>query len=645
MIIILISFVLQRLTKNALKPTFFVGVALLLGACQTSVLQPQVSGTSAPLPIDTSETPKSAEKTSSTQKSAPIQTLKPIAPAALVTDVQLGEVPIKNTTAFAVVDNKIAMKPTLTAQAIAEQIANDNSLGWSELDTEASTAAATNLLAEAQAKVKVISPLGITAHVTTKPSAEVVPEPVLDLWQLTVANYGLGNIDNARIDQHYNWYKKHKEYMHRVTTRASRYYHFMLHTALDNSLPAEIALLPIIESGFDPFAYSSGRASGAWQFIPATGLSFDLKQNWWYDGRRDITASTKAAHLYLQQLHKMFDGDWLLAIASYNGGQGTVLKAIKRNIKAGKPTDFWSLDLPKETMNYVPKLLAVARVVAEQAGTQVLNSIADEVYFESIDVGSQIDLAQAAEMANITTDEMYRLNPAFNQWATDPQGPHHLLIPVAHLETFKASLIQLPPSKRVAWERYKIVPGDSLLRLAHRYHVSVDLLRTINNIDGNMIRAGKTLMIPIASKDAEAYTLSAAQRVISRQKQINQTQASARIAYTVKSGDSLWEIAQKYKVSVKQIASWNKMGTKSVLQIGDKLNIWPRSSGNKLALSKRKLVKKLTYKVRSGDNLSAIAQRFSVTVNDIQKWNQSLTKYLQPGQKLSLFVNVTKLKQ
>jgi membrane-bound lytic murein transglycosylase D len=419
----------------------------------------------------------------------------------------------------------------------------------------------------------------------------------------------------------------------------------MLHEALDQSLPAEIALLPIIESGFDPFAYSSGRASGALQFIPNTGLSFGLKQNWWYDGRRDIVASTKAAHEYLLLLHKMFDGDWLLAIASYNGGQGTVLKAIKRNRKAGKPTDFWSLDLPTETMNYVPKLLAVARVIAEQAGTKTLNSIEDKVYFKSVDVGSQIDLAQAAEMANITTDEMYRLNPAFNQWATDPQGPHKLLIPIAHLDTFNASLLEQPSSQRVSWKRYKIVSGDSLLRLANRYHVSVDVLRTINNIDNNMIRTGKTLMIPIASKNAAAYTLSAAQRVINKQQQITQTQASQRIEYKIKSGDSLWKIADKYKVSIKQIASWNKIGTKSVLQIGDKLNLWPRSSSTKLATAERNVVKKLTYKVRSGDNLSVIAHRFSVTVDDIQKWNQSLTKYLQPGQKLSLLVNVTKLKQ
>ena len=584
---------------------FLVAVALLLSACQTPLLQPQQSNSDTP---------------SSISSDAPIDSV-----VSTPKEIQLS--------------NEIRYNTEAPTYESAEKIANDNAHGWSELDSDASTATAANLLAEAYDKTE--------DNIAVNISTEATPEPIakLDLWQLTVANYGLGDIENARIDKYYNWYNTRKEYIHRVTTRAKRYYHFMLHEALDKSLPAEVALLPIIESGFDPFAYSSGRASGAWQFIPNTGLVFGLKQNWWYDGRRDIVASTKAAHEYLLLLHKMFDGDWLLAIASYNGGQGTVLKAIKRNRKAGKPTDFWSLDLPRETMNYVPKLLAVARVIAEQAGTKTLNSIEDKVYFKSVDVGSQIDLAQAAEMANITTDEMHRLNPAFNQWATDPQGPHKLLIPIAHLDAFNARLLELPSSKRVAWKRYKIVSGDSLLRLAKRHHVSVDLLRTINNIDGNMIRAGKTLMTPIASKDAAAYTLSAAQRVINRQQQITQTQASQRIEYKIKNGDSLWKIAEKYKVSIKQIASWNKLGAKSVLQIGDKLNLWPRSSSTKLATAKRNVVKELTYKVRSGDNLSVIAHRFSVTVDDIQKWNQSLKKYLQPGQKLSLLVNVTKLKQ
>ncbi len=532
-----------------------------------------------------------------------------------------------------------------SAEQLAEKITQVNDLGWSELDTQSSTSTAADLLAEAyETEVDPFTPEVV--EVIKDDLVVVQPVPLdLDLWQVTVANFQLSHIQHPRIQTHYKWFSKHQEYMHRVTTRASRYYHYVLHTTLAQSLPAEIALLPIIESGFDPFAYSPGRAAGAWQFIPNTGRVFGLKQNWWYDGRRDIVASTQAAHKYLTQLHKMFDGDWLLAIASYNGGQGTVLKAIKRNKKAGKPTDFWSLNLPKETMNYVPKLLAVAKVVAQTAGTKTLFSVKDEAYFEAIDVGSQIDLAQAADMAEITTDEIYRLNPGFNQWATDPQGPHQLLIPVAHVQRFNTALENQPANQRVAWERYKIQPGDSLLKLAHRYHVSVDLLRTINNIDGNMIRAGKTLMIPIASQEAAAYTLSAAQRVINRQKQIAQTQASNRVSYIVKSGDSLWKIAKQYKVTVSQVARWNKIGTKSVLQIGDKINVWPRASAKKLGTVQRNVIKKLSYKVRSGDNLSAIAYRFSVTVKDIQKWNQALKKYLQPGQKLTLYVNVTKLKQ
>ena len=653
---------LHQSFKRQLKPIFYVAAAVFLSACQTPILQPNLSNS------DMAKVANIADVTDSANASDVVEISDVVAApdTAAVAKAKIPDTPLANATFEALapsIESVINIaKPVQplnvisynaeenaypSAQAIAEKIVHDNLLGWSEIDSDSSTSEAAHFLAEPHKNIEPVTPLDVSATMILERTIEIVPEiiPDLDLWQITVANYGLGNVVNARIDQHYNWYNSHKAYIHRVTTRASRYYHFMLHSALDQSLPAEIALLPIIESGFDPFAYSSGRASGAWQFIPSTGRSFGLKQNWWYDGRRDIVASTKAAHKYLLQLHKIFDGDWLLAIASYNGGQGTVLKAIKRNKKVGKPTDFWSLDLPNETMNYVPKLLAVARVISEQAGTNNLNSIANKAYFNAIDVGSQIDLAQAAEMANITTDEMYRLNPAFNQWATDPQGPHRLLIPIAHLNTFNSNLAKLPSSKRVSWERYTIVPGDSLLRLANRYHVSVELLQTINNIDGSMIRAGKTLMIPIASKDAAAYTLSAAQRVIARQKQINQTQASKRVEYKVKSGDSLWKIAKKYKVSIKQIASWNKLSSKSVLQIGDKLNIWPRSSSNKLPAAQRAIVKKLTYKVRSGDNLSVIAHRFSVTVKDIQKWNQSLKKYLQPGQQLSLFVNVTKLKQ
>ena len=545
----------------------------------------------------------------------------------------------------------------------AEQQTQDASEDhWSELDSADSNNTAAQLLAKAyasepdsqQPEVEVTMPVATTDpklalavntlldQPTAKVFVEPEPAPILDLWQITVQNYGLTDHYHSRVDAHDKWYRKHTEYMQRVTNRSSRYYHYVLNKVLAAGLPAEIALLPIVESGFDTFAYSHGRAAGAWQFIPSTGRMFGLKQTWWYDGRRDVIASTEAAIAYLQQLNGMFDGDWLLAIAAYNGGPGTVSKAIKANKKRGKPTDYWSLSLPKETMNYVPKLLGLSQVVADHAGTDKLTSVANEAYFEVIDTGSQIDLAQAAELAGVSVDEIYRLNPGYNQWATDPEGPHRLLVPISQAELFRSNLEQLPANKRIAWQRYIIQPGDSLLKLSKQYQVSVEMIRTLNNLEGNVIVAGKPLMIPVASKDASAYSLSAAQRVIKRQQQLSRTNAANRVVHEVASGDSLWTISKKYKVTVKQIASWNKIGTRSVLQIGQKLDIWPRVATTKLTSGSRSVVKKLTYKVRSGDNLSAIAYRFNVTVKDIQRWNTDLKKYLQPGQNLTLFVDVTK---
>ena len=480
-----------------------------------------------------------------------------------------------------------------------------------------------------------------------KPEPEPEPAPILDLWQITVASYALPAGKQTpevekRIQTHDAWYRKHTTYMQRVTKRSSRYYHYVLNQIMAAGLPTELALLPIVESGFDPFAYSHGRAAGAWQFIPSTGRMFGLKQTWWYDGRRDVVASTEAAIKYLTQLNTRFDGDWLLAIAAYNGGPGTVSKAIRANKKAGLATDYWSLKLPKETMHYVPKLLGLSQVVADHAGTEKITSVANQNFFQIVDTGSQIDLAQAADLADISVAEIYLLNPAYNQWATDPDGPHRLLVPSDVAGKFRQDLAKLPPEQRVAWQRYIIQPGDSLLKLSKQHHVSVDLIRSLNSLQGNIIVAGKPLMIPVASKNAEAYSLSAAQRVLKRQQQLSKINASHRIEHKVASGESLWTISKKYKVTIKQVVSWNKIGTNSLLQIGQKLNIWPRVASTKLTNGSRQVVKKLTYKVRSGDNLSRIAWRFNITVKDIQRWNSDLKKYLQPGQKLTLYVDVTK---
>ncbi len=476
---------------------------------------------------------------------------------------------------------------------------------------------------------------------TEEELAALAPIQELDLWDRIRHGYALPELDHKRITVERNWYAKHPSYMSRVSNRASRYMFHIVEELEKRNMPLEIALLPIVESAFDPFAYSHGRASGMWQIIPGTGKMLGLKQNWWYDGRRDVIASTDAALTYLERLHKRFDGDWLLALAAYNSGAGNVSKAIRKNKKRNKPLDFFHLDLPRETKAYVPRLLALAQLVKTPEKYAIeLPSIVNDSYFEVVDVGSQIDLAQAAELAGIEMATLYHLNPAFNRWATDPKGPHQLLVPKEFANNFKEQLATIPPVSRVTWERYTIKNGDTLSTIAQKFKVSVSSLQTINQIRGTRIRAGKTLMVPVASKSNTHYSHSLDSRIQQRYASVDKKQSGEQIDYTVQPGDSLWTISREYKVSVKKLARWNSMAPRDTIRPGQKLKIWTKIPKNANASG---VIRKVNYKVRNGDSLARIAQKFQVGVNDIVRWNAlNKNKYLQPGQSLTLYVDVTK---
>lgn len=468
---------------------------------------------------------------------------------------------------------------------------------------------------------------------------ESEPAPIDDVWHRVRTQLTFPIPENKRITAQKNWYLKHPSYMKRVAKRSKPFLHLIVEEIENQNMPLELALLPIVESAFDPFAYSHGRAAGMWQFIPGTGKRFGMKQTWWYDGRRDVIASTQGAMKYMQYLVKMFDGDWLHALAAYNSGEGRVMKAIKRNKRAGKKTDFWSLDLPRETRAYVPKLLALADILlnTDTNGFQ-WPKIENQAVTKAVEIGSQIDLALAADMAGLTLEELHALNPGFNRWATDPKGPHRLLLPIDRVTSFQLALQETDDKQRLNWVRHKVRSGDSLLKLAKQYHTTVDVIQQVNDMRGNMIRAGDFLLVPVALKSLEKYSLSQEQRLAATQ---SRKHGSYKLNHKVKPGDTMWDLSRHYKVNVRSLAKWNGMAPTDMLHPGKSLVIWV----NKVSDSQRKsaVMRSLTYTVRSGDSLARIASKFNVKIGDIQRWNQiNPKKYLQPGQKLKLYVDVTR---
>ena len=492
--------------------------------------------------------------------------------------------------------------------------------------------------------------LPVVADNTVVAEEELFPRIPLDTWERIRNGFTLPDVQHKRVRQELNWFKRHPEYIKRVVERSRPYLHYIIETVEAAGIPSELALLPIVESAFQPFAYSHGRAAGIWQFIPETGKRYGLKQNWWYDGRRDVYASTKAAIKLLKQLNINFKGDWMHALAAYNTGDGRVKRAIRRNKKKGKSTDFFALKLPKETRAYVPKLLALKLIIDNPKAYNItLDSIPDSPFFEQVKLDSQIDLALAAEMAGLPLDDIYRLNSGYNRWATSPNGPYDLLLPVTHVEGFKTKLAQVPANKRVKWIRHSIRKGETLGTIAQKFHTSISTIKRVNRLRGKMIRVGRDLTIPVASRSLREYRLSSNQR---KNKLQNIPRQGRKVSHIVQQGDTFWDLAQYHRVGVRQLAKWNSMAPRDRLQAGQRIIIWSRRGSsvssvdieNLSAPPRRSITKRIGYKVRRGDSLARISNKFKVSISQLKSWNRSVRtkKYLQPGQWLTLIVDVAR---
>ncbi|MDE2350237.1 MAG: LysM peptidoglycan-binding domain-containing protein, partial [Gammaproteobacteria bacterium] len=459
-----------------------------------------------------------------------------------------------------------------------------------------------------------------------------------DLFDRIRAGFALPEVQEPAIDEQLQWFVHNPDFLERTFQRGERYMYHIVTEVEARGMPMEFALLPVVESAYEPFAYSRSRAAGLWQFIPGTGRRFGLKQDWWYDGRRDVLDSTRAALDYFQALHDQF-GDWLLAIAAYNVGEATVQRAVDENKSAGRPTDFWHLKLPAETRAYVPKLLALKRLVSdpERYGLEFA-PIPNEPYFAVVDTGSQIDLNVAAKLAGTTYDELVELNPGFNRWATDPSGPNRLLVPIDDADALEANLKTLAPDDRVRYLAHTVKRRETLRMIAKRYDTTPAVIMKLNGLRGWRLRVGADLRIPESNADLPHAVLVAAARVDGTQR--GRTSVfHHRIVYRVHRGETLSAIARRQRVPVATLARLNHLGPHDRIIAGQRLVIEHvsirRFRGERLHAGRR-----LTYRVRRGDTVYGISRHFQVSVRQLKSWNGLNRRHvIRVGQRLVLYID------
>ena len=452
-----------------------------------------------------------------------------------------------------------------------------------------------------------------------------------DLWQRIRNGFALKPLDSPLVATHVDWYAQRPDYLRRTIARSKMYLFHIMEEVQKRGMPAEIALLPIVESAFNPMAYSRSHASGIWQFIPSTGKDFGLKQNNWYDGRRDIVAATDAALDYLEKLHDMF-GTWNLALAAYNCGEGCVSRAIAKNEAQGLPTNYLSLNLPAETRHYVPKLMAVKEIISDpgMAGLS-LDSIPNQAYFVSVSLHKSIDVKLAAKLADMPVKEFESLNPAFTKLVVRSDSAQPILLPVDRAAAFSDNLKNYD-RPLVSWQLYPAKKGERAVAIAKKFGVTVAWLKQHNEFRltrKGRLAANSSLMLPLRNKAPATLEANASNKAA--------TTRSHTHTVMVRRGDTLLAVARQHGVSIAEIKRWNHLrnghlraGSRLIIAEADSMAKTPRKAFTHHAKARH-------YTVKRGDSLSVIAKKFDVSVKDIQHWN-SIKRHaaITPGTRLVL---------
>lgn len=453
-------------------------------------------------------------------------------------------------------------------------------------------------------------------------TAEPLVSDVSDVW-IRIRQQIQTDVPNTiDVSQQRDFYRRHQRLLKQVAVRAEPFLFHIVTELERRKMPVEIALLPIVESSFNPLA-QAGAPAGLWQMVPQTARNFGLQRNDWYDGRKDPIASTKAALDYLQYLHDNLGNDWLNAIAAFNSGEGRVQKAIARNRKQGKAIDFWSLNLPKQSTIYLPKWLALIDLLQHAEKYNVhWPSINNQPHIGIVKINGPVDLNQVANLTKITLSELKTLNPGFKR-STTGAGEQSLVLPFTKMELFAQNRSQLRMVRLAQTRLYKVKSGDSLGLIASKHGTTVAKLKQLNQLKSDQLKIGQQLVV-------NADNLKSSEVIANTTAKNSQRKSTT---YAVKSGDNLWVIAKKFKIDSAELAAYNKLTASSALKPGQSLKIPAHREQSKTSA----VVQSQIYVVKKGDSLDKIAKKQKVKLKDLLRWNRlKPDSVLQPGQKLQL---------
>ncbi|WP_320171559.1 LysM peptidoglycan-binding domain-containing protein [Maridesulfovibrio sp.] len=485
-----------------------------------------------------------------------------------------------------------------------------------------------------------VQPLDPELEVAPHESEALTPEEQKALLTSNGIYFNLDEHDTKEVQQYFGFFThKARKTFARWLDRSEPFLPYVRKVLSDNNMPQDLAMLPFAESGYNAWAYSRAGAAGMWQFMPYTGRKYGLRVDWWVDERRDPYKSTLAAVEYLKVLHGIFN-DWHLSLAAYNAGEGKIIRALK---KSGCD-NFFELTknnhklsrryrLRPETKNYVPKFIAISKIFKnlEELGFENINWD-NGMKVETVKVPGGTDLLALARACDMKWSEFQKLNPHFRRQVSPPDGTINAYLP-ERVMADASDYLESPAARPFAgYKRYKIRSGDSWYRIAHRYGVPVAVLKSVNNHRSNLIKPGQYIMIP-----GKGSTMSVDASRVGKTRRTAQSRAN----YRVQNGDTLWDIASRYNVSVKTLKRANGLYS-SKLRIGQKLFIPDnnaRSSASSMAKAENVKQQMVAYRVRRGDNLWKIARRFGVKVSSLMEWNSLNSKsILKPGDKIKVYV-------